>query len=91
MRSQDCQDVFQLEKNRTLAGLLRFALSFVFACAAINQVNLAFTMTIIEDTHLPLVVIPFKVEANNSSIFLLFQTYEEKFAAFPFLFIFIIP
>ena len=65
-------------------GLFRFSLSFVFACAAIDQVNLAFK-TIIEDTHLTLAGIHFKVEANNSLIFLLLQTYEKKFDEFPFL------
>ena len=48
-------------------------------------------MTIIEDTLLTLAGILFKVEANNSLIFLPLQTYEKKFAEFLFLFIFIIP
>ena len=39
---------------------------FLFACAAINWANLAFRTIIIEDTHLTLAVIPFKVEANSS-------------------------
>ena len=43
------------------------------------QLLVAFRTTITEDTHLTLAVIPFKVEANNSLIFLLLQTYEEKF------------
>ena len=59
---------------------------FLFACAASNRANLAFKTTIIENTHLTLAGIPFKVEANNSLIFLLLQTYEKKFAEFPFLF-----
>ena len=59
---------------------------FLFKCAAINRVNLAFRMTIIEDTHLTLAVIPFKVEANNSLMFLPLQTYEKKFAGFLFLY-----
>ena len=83
--------MFQLAKHGTLVGLLRFSPSFLFACAASNRANLAFKTTIIEDTHLTLAGIPFKVEANNSLIFLLLQTYEKKFAEFPFLFIFIIP
>ena len=58
-----------------------------FVCLRRNQLsNLAFTTTIIEDTHLTLAVILFKVEANNSLIFLLLQTYEKEFAEFPFLF-----
>ena len=81
----------QLAKTGTLVGLLRFSPSFLFACAASNRANLAFKTTIIEDTYLTLVGIPFKVEANNSLIFLLLQTYEKKFAECPFLFIFIIP
>ena len=61
---------------------------FGLACAAINRVNLAFTTTIIEDTHLTLAAILFQVEANNSFIFLLLQTYEKKFAEFPFLLVY---
>ena len=72
-------------KNGTLVGLLRFSPSFLFACAAFNRINLAFKTTIIEDTHLTLAVVPFKVEANNSLIFLPLQTYEKKIANFPFL------
>ena len=44
--------------------------AFLFAWAAINRDNLAFRTTIIGDTHLTLAAIPFKVEANNSLIFL---------------------
>ena len=62
-------DVLQLAKNGTLFELFHFSLYFLFACAAINRVNLAFRTTIIEDTHLTLAVIPFKVEANNSNFF----------------------
>ena len=40
--------------------------------------NLAFRTTIIEDTHLTLAAIPFKVKANNSLILLSLQTYERK-------------
>ena len=58
--------VFQLAKNCTFFEIFRFSLSFVFLCAAITRVNLAFRMTIIEDTHLTLAAIPFKVDANNS-------------------------
>ena len=61
-------------KNCTFVKLFRFSLSFLFACAAINRVNLAFRMAIIEDTHLTLAVIPFTVEANISLIFLSLQT-----------------
>ena len=81
----------QLAKTGTLVGLLRFSLSFLFACTAINRVDLAFRTTITEDTRQTLAVIPFKVDANNFLIFLLLQTYEKKFAEVPFLFIFIIP
>ena len=75
--------VFQLAKNGTVVGFLRFSLSFLFACAAINRVNVAFRMTIIEDTHLTLAAIPFKVEANNSFIYLPLQTYEKKIVSVP--------
>ena len=67
-------------KKRHFAGLFHFPPSYLFACGTINRVNLAFKTTIIEDTHLTLAVILFKVEANNSSIFLPLQTYEKKFA-----------
>ena len=60
-------------------------------CAASNKENLAFKTTLIEDTHLTLIGILSKVEANNSLLFLLLQAYEKKFAEFPFLFISIIP
>ena len=76
----------QLAKDGTLVGFLRFSQSFLLACAAINRVNLAFRTTIIEDTHLTLAVNSLKVEANNSLIFLLLQTYEKKFAKFLFLY-----
>ena len=84
-------NVFKLAKHSTLVGLLRFSPSFLFVWAANNQANSAFKTTIIEDTHLTLIDIPFKVEANNSLIFLPLQTYEKKFAEFSFLFIFTIP
>ena len=58
----------------------------LFACAAAKRADLAFTTTVVEDTHLTLTVFLFKVEANNSLIILLLQTYERKFAGFPFLF-----
>ena len=51
---------FNYKKNCTLLGLLRFSLSFLFAGAVINRVNLAFQTNIIEDTHLTLAVIPFE-------------------------------
>ena len=62
-------------KNGIFVGLLRISLSFLFACVATNRSNLAFGMTIIEDTHQTLAAIPFKVEANNSLTFLPLQTY----------------
>ena len=77
--------MFQLVKNGTLVELFCFSLSFLFACAAIKRVNLAFRATIIENTHLTLAIISFKVEANNSLIFLPLQTYDKKFADVPFL------
>ena len=80
--------MFQLAKKGTLFGLSRFSLYFLFACAAINRVNLTFRTTIIEDTHLTLAVLPFKVEANDSLIFLSLQTDEKKFEKFPFLLVY---
>ena len=64
-------------KNGTLVRLLCFSLSFLFACVAINQVDLAFRTNIIGDTHLTLAVILFKVEANNSLIVLPLQTFKK--------------
>ena len=63
-----------------------FLTDFLFLCSAANHVNLAFRTTIIEDTHLTLAVIPFKVEANNSLTFSPLQTYEKNIPKFPFLF-----
>ena len=63
----------------------------MFACAASNRRNLTFITTIIEDTHLTLIGIPFEVEANNSLLFLPLQAYEKKFAEFPLMFLSIIP
>ena len=82
--------MFLTSKTRHFCRAFLFLIIFLFACAAINQANLALKTTIIEDTHLTLAGIPFKVEANNSLIFLPLQTYEKKFVEFPFLFIFII-
>ena len=79
--------MFQLAKHGTVVGLLQFSPSFLFACAASNRSNLAFKTTIIEDTHLTLTVILFKVEANNYLILFAIT----NIAEFPFLFISIIP
>ena len=84
--------MFRLAKHGTLFGLLlRFSPSFLFACAESNRATLAFKTTIKNDAHLTLIGIPSKVEANNSLIFLPLQTYEKRFAEFPFLFVSIIP
>ena len=97
VHSEDCNKSWtsvcfdRLAKHGTVVGLLRFLSSVLFACAANNQANLAFKTTIIEDTHLTLAGILFKVEANNYLFFLPLRTYEKNFAEFPFLFIFIIP
>ena len=62
-----------------------------FVCMRRKRTNLTFKTTIIEDTHLTLASIPFKVEANNSLIFFAITNIREKFAEFPFLVIFIFP
>ena len=85
-----CLCVSTSKKQHSLRAF-SFLAVFLFACAAINMVNLAFKTTIIEGTHLTLTAILFTVEANNSLIFLPLQTYEKKFAEFLFLYIFIIP
>ena len=54
-------------------------------CSRHNQSNSAFTTTAIEDTHLTVTVILFKVGAKNSLIISLLQTRKKKFAEFPFL------
>ena len=51
-------------KNDILVGLFRFSPSFLFACAASNRANLVFKTTIIEDVHLTLAGILFKVKAS---------------------------
>ena len=78
--------MFQLAKKWHSCRASSFLTVFLFACAAGNWDNLAFKTTIIEDTHLTLAAIPFNVEANNSLIFLPLQTYEKRFAEFPFLY-----
>ena len=80
--------VFQLAKNGTLFGLVCFSVYSLFACAINYRVNLVFKTTIIEDTHLTLAVVPFKVEANNSLIFLPLHTYKKKLAESPFLLVY---
>ena len=71
--------VFQLAKKPHSLQTFCFSLCFLFACAAINRVNLAFRTTIIKDTHLTLAVISFKVKANNSLIFFAIINRREKF------------
>ena len=78
--------MFQLAKHGAVVGLLWFSPYFIL-CAN-NKANLAFKTTIIEDTHLTLAGILSKEEANNSLIFLPLQTYEKKFAEFPFLLVY---
>ena len=83
--------MLRLAKHGTVAGLLRFSPSCLLACAENIRANLAFKTTVIEDTHLTLIGIPSKIEANNSLILLLLQTHEKKIAEFQFLFLSIIP
>ena len=83
--------MFRLAKHGTVVGLLLFSPPSMFACAASNRANLAFITTIIEDTDLTLIGIPFKVEPNNSYFFCHYKHTKKKFDEFPFLFIYIIP
>ena len=53
-------------KVSLLSGVFVSHHFFLFACAASNRANLAFKTIIIEDTHITLAVIPFKVGVNNS-------------------------
>ena len=84
----ECLCVSTSKKTALLPGFFISYCLFLFACAAINRVNLAFRTTKIEDAHLTLAVIPFKLEANNFLNFLPLQKYEKKFAEFPFLLVY---
>ena len=66
-------------------GFSRFSSSFLVRVRCNRSINLVFRTTGVEDTNLTLAVISFKIGANNSLIFSLLQTYEKKFAEFPFL------
>ena len=85
MRDQDCKRSFvfivQPRKKKSLTpgffGLYRLICPLV---------PLPIRTTVVEDTHLTLTVILFKVRANNSLILFLLQTYAKKFAEFRFLF-----
>ena len=81
-----CLCISTSKKRHSLRAFSFLTIFLVCVRTAINRVNLAFRTTIIEDTHLTPAVIPFKIEANNSLSFLPLQTYEKKFAEFPFLF-----
>ena len=61
--------MFMCSNQQKTALSSDFLFLTVFACAAINLVNLAFRTTIITDKHLTPAFIPFKVEVNNSLIF----------------------
>ena len=65
--------MFQLAKN----GTSSFLTVFLFAFAVTDQGNSAFKTIIIEDTHLTLGAIPFKVEANNSNFFVITNVREK--------------
>ena len=79
----EIKHMFQLAKTALLSG---FFVSLRLFVRVINRGDLAFRTTIIEDTHLTLAAIPFKVEAKNTLIFLPLQIYEKKFDEFPFLY-----
>ena len=66
-----------ISKTRRSCLVSSFLIVFLFACSTSNQANLAFKTTIIEDTHLTLAAFQYKVEANNSLIFLPLQTFAE--------------
>ena len=73
---------FTLEKASRVSGFLPPS----FVCVRNNYSgNLAFRTKGIEDTNLTLAAILFQAEVNNPLIFVLLQTYEKKFAQFPFL------
>ena len=60
---------FQQAKSSLLLGFFVSHRLFYVSVRRDKSGSLAFRMTIIEDTHLPLAVIPFKVETSNSLIF----------------------
>ena len=78
-------------KSAAVPVFVRFLSAFSVCMRRKQSGHQALRTTKVKDTHLTLAVIPFKVDANNSLIFLPSQTYKTKFAEFPFLFIFIIP
>ena len=64
-------------KKRHSLRTLCFSLCFLFVCT-INRVNLVLRTSIIEDTHLTLGIILFKVERNNSLIFFCYYKHTRK-------------
>ena len=77
--------MFHFGKSATVFVFILFSPSS-FVCVRRNQLSkLAFKTTRVKDTQLTLATIPFQVGVNNSLLFLTLQTYEKKFAEFPFL------
>ena len=75
--------VFHVGNRAAVPVFVRFPSAFSVCVRHNRSGYLTFRTTNIKDTKLTLVVIPFKVEANNSLNFLALQTYEEKVAEFP--------
>ena len=60
-------------------GRASSVLTVFFVCVRrSNKANLEFKTTIIEDTHLTLIGIPSKLEANNSLVFFVITNIREK-------------
>ena len=78
--------MLHLAKNVTFFRYFRFPSFSIVHVRRNQQGNLVFITTKVEDTHLTLAVIPVKVEANNSLIFLRLREYGKKFAEYSFLF-----
>ena len=77
-----CSCVSTSKKRHLCRASSFLTVVFLFACAAINWDKSAFRTTIIEDTHLTLAVILFKVEANNSWIFCYCKHTRKKLPSF---------
>ena len=73
---------FSTSKKQHFCRASSFLTVFLFACAATNRGNLAFRTTIIEDIHLTIAAILFKVELNNSLFFCYYKHTRKKLSSF---------
>ena len=74
------QQEFHVYCSTTQKHVTSFGFSIVFFCSLAPRLiesNITFKTTVVEDTHLTLAVIPFKVGANNSNFFAITNTWEK--------------